>query len=198
MGVSEVSGRLSVAAQPEAELEERLAWHSQRREIDQTTAKLAREVRRVALLDNRRRDDIGREQIERHGAAQWLRTRQRQTVQEGLRVTVAETADIDEAVAADAEARYAAQSACDVALTRPGDVGGRQHREDLVSSLLDVAVTTTDDDDLTDRIDIHDLRCLFHLCLCSRGGRGGRRLLSRRGGSEHRERSDHNRAVSRN
>ena len=190
MGVPEVSGRLSVAAQPEAELEERLAWHSQRREIDQTTAKLAREVRRVALLDDRRRDDIGREQIERHGAAQRLRTRQRQTVQEGLRVTVAETADIDEAVAADAEARHAAQSACDVALTRPGDVRGRQDREDLVSSLLDVAVTTADDDDLTDRIDIHDLLCLFHLCLCSRGGRGGRRLLGRRGGSEHRERSD--------
>ncbi len=103
-----------------------------------------------------------------------------------MRITITETANVNESIARDAQTGHAAQSTGDITITRSGDVLSREHRDDLRRRLLNIAITTTDDHDLARDVDVDDFfdhlirgRLLFRLL----GGR--RRLLS--GGEWHGE-----------
>ena len=91
-------------------------------EVDHAAAEFAGIVHRIALLDQRRGDHAGREQVERDDAAQRLGARQRRAVEQRERIAVAEAADVDEAGADHAEAGDAAERAGDVAFAGAGDL----------------------------------------------------------------------------
>ena len=104
IGIAKLVRRLAVPADPAAEGQEGFARDRLGREVDHAAAEFAGEICRIALLDERRIDDVRREDVERHNTLQRFGAGQRQTVQQCERVTIAKAANIDKAAADDRQA----------------------------------------------------------------------------------------------
>ncbi len=149
--IAQVAGRLGVRADTSAQLEKAFPGHRIGGQVDDAAAEFAREIDRIALLDQRRGDDIGGEQIERDRPLERFGTGQRRAVEQRQRIAIAKAAHIDEAVADDAEACDAAQRAGDIPFARAGDVRARKHRDDGGRVLLDIGIGAADHHDLAAR-----------------------------------------------
>ena len=114
---------LAVTAHAEADREEVLYRDSLGGEVDHTAAKFTRIVGRVGLLDQRRCNDIGREDVERNNAAKRFGARQGEAVEECKRVAITQTANKDAAIAYKRQTSDTAKRASNVAFARTGDVG---------------------------------------------------------------------------
>ena len=177
IAVAEVAGGLRIAANAGADRQVAFLGHRRGGEVDHAAAEFAGEVGRIALLHQRRCDHVGREDVQRHHAAQRFGAGQRRTVEQRQRIAIAKPAHIDEPAADHAEAGHAAQRAGDVAFTRAGDFGGGQDRDDLIRRLGDVAVTRAGNDDFAGQRNVD--RLLLGLLPVLRGSRG---VASRRSG----------------
>ncbi len=169
-----------------ADIEEGLARHGGGGEVDHAAAEFAGIIDRIALLDERRGDHAGRENVERDDAPERLRAGQRQTVEQRERITIAQAAHEDEAVADHGKAGDALQRAGDVAFAGAGDIRAGEDRDHL-RRLPDDAVRAAraGDDDVGARRG--DLNVLAGIVL--RRGRVGLGLIlsrRRRGGLRHR------------
>ena len=201
IGIAEFARRRRVGRDRPADRHEVLVGNRLGGEVDDAAAEFARIVDRIGLLDERGPDDRGREDVERHRAAQRLGARQGRTVEQRRGIAIAEAADIDEAAAHDAEAGDASQRAGDIALARARDVLARQHRHHLRGGAHDVRDMAPDHDDVG-HVHVHarrgDLGGLL-LRLRIGGGRRGRRLprrLGERGRRDELRRQEKKRGVS--
>ena len=131
-------GGLRIAADAGGQRQEALVGNGAGGEVDHTAAEFAREVGRISLLNQAGGDDVGREDIERDHAAERLRARQRQAVEQGERIAIAEAAHEHVAVALHRQTGHAAQRAGDVPFPGTGDVFGRQHVDHLGRAALHV------------------------------------------------------------
>ena len=188
--ITELAGGGGVGANAAAHREEGFLGHGPGRQVDDAAAEFAGEIDRIAFLHNRRSQYRGREQIERHHAAQRIRRRDRQAVQQRQRVTLTQTTHIDITAANNRQAGDALQGAGDVAFTRTRDVGLAQHRHHFAAQPHGVGDATADNDDFAaaaagDRnVDWFFFRRRFG----SRsrfGCRRGRRLCPGRGSERH-------------
>ena len=173
--IPELPGGFRIAADAESQLQERRLRYCQRGQVDDAATEFTGEVRRERLLHQRRGNDVRGKQIERHSATQWLGTRQRQSIQQCLRVAVAETAYIDETAAGHAQASHSGERAGDVAITSTLQVFRRQNRNHFGGSALHVAVTAGRDHD-AGQFDVHGL---FHVELDAAVVRSGFRRFRR-------------------
>lgn len=149
IGIAKMAGRFGIARHAEADRQERIARNRLGGEIDHAAAEFAGIVRRIAFLHQRRGNSAAGEQIERnHPLERFGAFGQRRPVEQRQRITVAKPTDIDIAAADHAEAGNPAQSASDVAFTGAGDLGARQHRDNLRGGTLDVADAIAGNDDL--------------------------------------------------
>src|SRR3546814_6663464 len=82
MGIAELVCRLAVPADAARKGEEGLARRRFGRQVDHAAAEFAREIDRIAFLDQRRFDDVGGKDVERDDALQRPGAWQRRTVQQ--------------------------------------------------------------------------------------------------------------------
>ena len=173
-----MAGGFGVAADPGADGEEAFLRHGSGRQVDHAAAEFTGEVGGIAFLDQRRGNDVGRENVQRHHAAQRFGAGQRRAVEQRQRIAITQAAHIDEPAADHAEAGNAAERTCDVAFAGTGDFGGGQHRDDLIGRTGDIAVAGHHD--FAGQRDVDLFLCRRFL---GRGGiRGRRGLVDRRSG----------------
>ena len=128
IGIADLAGGDRVAAGAELDLEERVARYRLGGEVDRAAAEFAGIVDRIALLDGGRGDDAGREDVERHRAAQRIGRGQRRSVHQRERIALAQAADEHEAATDDAETGHALQRPGNIAIGGARDIGFAQHR----------------------------------------------------------------------
>ena len=149
--VARTEGRLAIAADRSGHGDEAFGRDGAGGQIDHAAAEFAGEVRGIGLLDQARCDNAGREDVERHHAAERLRGGQGEAVEQGERIAIAKAADIDETVALGRQAGHAAERTRDIALARAGDAFCIEDGDDLAGRAGHVALAATSDDDRTAR-----------------------------------------------
>ena len=189
IGVAELARGLGINAQRSAEGDEILVRNRLGGQVDDTAAELAGIVDRIGLLNQRRPDDGGRKDVQRHRPAQRLGAWQRRSVEQRGGVTVAKAAHEDIAVADDRQAGHAGQCTGDVALTGSCDVRGGKDADHLRGGPHGVGNVAADHHDVAARRGVHARRGDFgFLLLLPRqaaglgiGGLPGRALVGARG-----------------
>ena len=195
IGQAALEGGFGIAADASADFEEALVGHGARRQVDHTAAEFARKVGRIGLLHQAGGHDVGGKDIERNHAAERLRGRQRQAIQQGQRIAIAKAAHVDEALPLHGQAGDATQRAGNVAFAGPCDLFGGQHVDHLGRIAGGVAIDAPRHDDRTaGNRNVRILRLALlveqffalHLLLCGRYRATGRILGEGRTGKGER------------
>ena len=148
IGIAKLAGGFRVDADAQTGGQEILFRQGCGGKVDDAAAKFSGIVDRIAFLHRCAGQNARREQVQRNDALERLGRGQGRAVQQGLRIAIAQTADIDEAAIVDRQAGHALQRAGDIAVALAGNIFGGQHGNDGRGAARLVGNETALDDNL--------------------------------------------------
>ncbi len=161
-----VSVALGVHARADLHVQFRTVRDPPRENVDVATAERRGYLRRIALLDGKRLDDLRRKDVERNHVAREVGRRHLSTVQLDARIALAETPNVNELIVHEREPGNPPQSERDCAVADPRDgFSSQEIRDDLLL------------DPLLDHVERRDLLTADRNHFVDRFGGRRRRLL---------------------